>query len=328
MKIVKSLFVTLLLLVLFNGCSTDVDIYSDYKDISIVYGVLDRSDDTLWVKITKAFLGSGNALEFAQNPDSSNYPYKLDVALTAIKNGSEIQKFVFDTITIHNKQAGDSVFYFPNQLMYYTVRTAALNTEAVYHLSIKKSNGNTIKAETSVIPDFPITYPVSRINFNYDREVEWKSAVNAKRYEVGFTFHYRELWPNSNDTLNQTISWSLGIRKSSNTQGDETMNIPYTGSEFFTLLNNSLEKDPNVKRWAGDVDVIIDCASQDFDTYYEVNNVSGGVLEEAPQFSNIKGDDALGLFASRHSVTKPVKLSVATELTLVHDYDLGFLINR
>ncbi len=327
MKIVKSLFITLLLLVLFNGCSTDVDIYSDYKDITIVYGIIDRSDDTLWVKITKAYLGSGNALEFAQNPDSSNYPYKLDVALTAIKNGSEIQKFVFDTITIHNKQADDSVFYYPNQLMYYTRRTAALNTQAVYHLSIKKSNG-TIEAETAVIPDFPVTYPVSRINFNYDKEVEWKSALNGKRYEVGLTFHYRELWPNSTDTLEKTISWSLGVKKSINTNGDETMSIPYSGNRFYSLLNNSLQKDPNVKRWAGNVDVNIDCASQDFDTYYEVNNVSGGILEEVPQFSNIKGDNVLGLFAARHSIIKPLKLSVATELTLVQDYDLGFVVSR
>ncbi len=327
MKIIKSLFATTLLLILFNGCNTDVNIYSDYKDITIVYGVIDKSDDTLWVKVTKAFLGSGNALEFAQNPDSSNYPYKLDVELTGIKNGSEIQKFVFDTITVHNKQAGDSVFYYPNQLMYYAVRTAALNNQAVYHLSVKKNNG-TIEAETSVIPDFPITYPVSRINFNYDKEIEWKSAPNGKRYEINLSFHYRELWPNSTDTLQKTVSWSLGVKKSVNTEGTETMSIPYTGIQFYNILNNTLQKDPNVKRWAGNVDVYIACASQDFDTYYEVNNTSGGILEEAPQFSNIKGDNALGLFASRHSVTKTVKLSVATELTLVQDYDLGFIVSK
>jgi len=211
--------------------------------------------------------------------------------------------------------------------MYYTVRTAALNTQAVYHLSINKSTG-TIDAETSVIPDFSVTYPVSRINFNYDKEVEWKSAVNGKRYEVGLTFHYRELWPNSTDTLDQTISWSLGVKKSINTDGNETMSLPYSGIQFFNLLNKSLQKDPNVKRWAGNVDVNIYCASQDFDTYYEVNNVSGGILEETPQFSNIKGDNVIGLFAARHSIIKPLKLSVASELTLVQDYDLGFIINR
>jgi len=327
MKIFKVLFIISLLLILFSRCSTDVDIYSDYKDITIVYGLLDKSDDTIWVKVTKAFLGSGNALEFAQDPDSSNYPYKLDVELTGIKNGAEIQKFVYDTITIHNKQSGDSIFYYPNQLMYYAVRNVSLATQVVYHLSINKNDGN-ISAETSVIPDFPITYPVSRINFNYDKEIVWKSATNGKRYEVGITFHYRELWPNTTDTLNKTLSWELGVRKSANTDGDEFMTIPYTGSQFFSLLNSKLQKDPNVVRWAGKVDIRIACGSQDFDTYYEINNTSGGILEEAPQFSNIKGDNALGLFSARHTVIKPVKLSSATELTLVNDYDLGFVVNQ
>jgi len=323
----KILLISATAILLFNRCSTDVDIYSDYKDITIVYALLDRSDDTVWLKATKAFLGSGNALTFAQNLDSSNYPYKLDIELTGIKNGSEIQKLTFDTITTRNKRPGDSIFYYPNQLMYYAVPSSILNTQAVYHLSIQ-TNTNKITAATSVIPDFPITYPVSRISFNYDKEIEWKSAVNGKRYEVGFTFHYRELWPNSTDTLDKTITWSLGVKKSVNTDGNESMSIPYTGSTFYNVLDKTLEKDPYVKRWAENVDVNIAVGSQDFDTYYEVNNASGGMLEEAPQFSNIDGDNALGLFASRHFVTKPAKLSVNTELMLVNDYDLGFIMNR
>ena len=323
----KILLFSVSAILLFNRCSTDVDIYSDYKDITIVYGLVDRSDDTIWLKVTKAFLGSGNALTFAQNPDSSNYPYKLDIELTGIKNGSEIQKLIFDTITIKNKRPGDSIFYYPNQLMYYAVPSSGLNSQAVYHLSIQ-TNTNKITAATSVIPDFPINYPVSRINFKYDKEVEWKSAVNGKRYEVGFTFHYRELWPNSTDTLDKTVSWSLGVKKSANTDGDESMSVPYTGNQFYSILDNTLEKDPYVKRWAGNLDVNIAVGSQDFDTYYEINNASGGMLEEAPQFSNIVGDNALGLFASRHFVTKPLKLSVNTERTLVNDYNLGFIMNR
>jgi hypothetical protein len=326
MKLLKTLLFSVIVLVAFTRCSTDVDIYSDYKDITIVYGLLDRSDDTVWLKVTKAFLGSGNALHFAQNPDSSNYPYKLDVELNGVKNGSVVQKLVFDTITVHNKQAGDSVFYYPDQLLYYCVPSGKLNTEAIYHLSIKKSDGN-IEASTPVIPDFAITYPVSRINFNYDKEVQWISARNGKRYEISLVFYYRELWPGSSDTVTKSVSWSLGVEKSSNTNGGEQMGMPYSGQQFYNILDKTLEKDPNVKRWSGPVEVIIGCGSQDFDTYYEVNNVSGGMLEEAPQFSNIKGDDAMGLLAARHSVTKELKLSVATELTLVNDYNLGFEMN-
>ncbi len=325
MKIVNILLFVVIALFTFSRCNTDVDIYSDYKDITIVYGLLDKSDDTVWLKVTKAFLGSGNALHFAQNSDSSNYPYKLDVELAGIKNGSEVQKLVFDTITIHNKQAGDSVFYYPDQLMYYAV-TNGLNSEAVYHLTIKKNDGD-IQSSTPVIPDFVITYPVSRINFNYDKEIQWSSARNGKRYEVNLVFYYRELWPGTTDTVTKSIGWSLGVAKSNSTDGGEQMGLPYTGQQFYSLLDNNLEKDPNVKRWVNGVDVIIGCGSQDFDTYYEVNNVAGGMLEEAPQFSNIKGDNAMGLLAARHTVTKNLKLSVASELTLVQDYDLGFEMN-
>jgi len=327
MKIYKVLLFSAITLFTFSRCSTDVDIYSDYKDITIVYGLVDRADDTIWLKVTKAFLGEGNALHFAQNPDSSNYPYKLDISLTGIKNGSEIQKLSFDTMTIQNKQAGDSIFYYPNQLMYYAVPSGKLNPSAVYHLSIKKNDGE-LTATTPVIPDFPITYPISRINFNLDKEIEWKSAVNGKRYEVGFTFHYKEHIEGTADTLNKTISWALGVKKSVETNGNEIMSIPYTGDQFFSLLDNNLEKESDITRWAGNVDVVIACGSQDFDTYYEVNNASGGMLQEVPNFSNIKGENSLGLLAARHNVSKAMVLSVVSELKLVKEYDLGFVINR
>jgi hypothetical protein len=52
MKIFKMFLFSVIALVAFTRCSTDVDIYSDYKDITIVYGLLDRSDDTVWLKVT------------------------------------------------------------------------------------------------------------------------------------------------------------------------------------------------------------------------------------------------------------------------------------
>jgi hypothetical protein len=46
----------------FISCSTDVDIYAEYKDISIVYGMIEPESDTTWIKVTKAFLGPGECL--------------------------------------------------------------------------------------------------------------------------------------------------------------------------------------------------------------------------------------------------------------------------
>ena len=60
-KILLSLFSVFAFLMMFNACSTDVDLYADYKDITVVYGLLDSGADTNFIKINKAFLGPGNA---------------------------------------------------------------------------------------------------------------------------------------------------------------------------------------------------------------------------------------------------------------------------
>ena len=53
-----------------SSCTTDVDLYADYKDITIVYAMLNPKADTNYVKITRAFCGTNdnpiNANEIAQ----------------------------------------------------------------------------------------------------------------------------------------------------------------------------------------------------------------------------------------------------------------------
>jgi hypothetical protein len=288
------LFLFSSLLLLFTRCSTDVDIYADYKDITIVYGILDKADDTVWLKITKAYQGQGNALYFARIPDSNNYPYKLDVTLTGIKNGNEIQQLVFDTMTIHNKLPGDSVFYFPDQLMYYAVPSQPLNDKALYRLVIKKKDGE-VKAETPLVSDFAITKPAGyKINFTANSEIACNSSQNGKRYEFKFTFFYRELLQGTTDTLNKSISWDLGVAKSEHTSEGYTVALPYLGEQFFNVLNTKLEKDPSLTRWAGKVVVTVACGSQNLDTYLEINNAANTFMNELPQFTNLEGD-ATGL---------------------------------
>ena len=66
-------FLLLLLPVLFS-CNKELKVNANWKDVTVVYGLLDQTADTTFIKVTKAFLGEGNALQFAQVPDSSNYP--------------------------------------------------------------------------------------------------------------------------------------------------------------------------------------------------------------------------------------------------------------
>lgn len=317
----KLLFTLLFLVSIFSvyRCSNTVDLYADYKDITIVYGLLDISDDTTWIKITKAFLGPGNALGLAKNPDSSNYPYKLNASLVARKNSID-QTIVLDTITIHNKKAGDSVFYYPNQLMYYT--TTPMDGEATYTLNITDAD-HTIKAQTAVIKNFLITKPVNRISFTSTvGDIEWNSAPNGKRYEVELVFNYTEWAPGYADTLSLQMNWFLGVEVSKSTDGGENMLKTYSGDAFYARVQAEIPVIDNVKRWAGPVDVIISAASQEFHIYIEVNGANGNMLQEVPIYTNV--DNGIGIFGSRHTVSKSYQLSVQSENELI-GMGLGFL---
>ena len=318
----KVIFGLLMLLsfISFNRCSTDVDLYADYKDITIVYGILDYTDDTSWVKITKAYSGPGNALEMAQNPDSSNYPYKLNVKLTGIKQGENLAPLIFDTITIKNKRAGDSIFYYPNQLMYFAV--GELDVDANYVLTVIHKDEE-ITSETQLIPKFSITYPRNTIDFTHDKTIDWTSGKNGKRYEVFYTFNYEELLPGSYDTTWHSVSWKVGDKQlSQSTNGGEKMNQNYYGEDFYSKLNSDLEHIVNVQRWSGPVQVYVSAGSQVLQNYLAINDATGSLLTEVPAYTNIK--NGTGIFAARHTSVKTTRLSNKSLQTLIDDYDLGF----
>ena len=46
------------------SCSTEVDLYTDFKDTTVVYGVMDIANDTNVIKIIRAFSGSNNDNSF------------------------------------------------------------------------------------------------------------------------------------------------------------------------------------------------------------------------------------------------------------------------
>ena len=71
MKTLRFLFMLSLPVFFLEACEEDFDITASYKDVTVVYGLLDLGDDTTYLRINKAFLGDGNALLMAQVEDSS-----------------------------------------------------------------------------------------------------------------------------------------------------------------------------------------------------------------------------------------------------------------
>jgi hypothetical protein len=287
---------------LLYACKNKLDVNASWQDITVVYGLLDQSKDTNFVKITKAFLGEGNALAFAKIADSSNYPDKLDVKLEEYDVSSTIpvlkNTYPLDTMTIKTKEAGDSIFYYPYQLVYYT--RAKLNEIYRYKLNItEKKTGKVISAETPLVNRMTITaphkggsasiIPGSGISLNF------YSAKNGRRYQLVIRMHYTEF--SGSDTVSKYVDWLVFNNLLSNTLagGDEEEPF-YKGDGFYSSIKNQIPVNHNVSRHADYIDYRFTIAGDDLNTYMNVTAPSNTIIQERPVFSNIT--NGIGLFSS------------------------------
>lgn len=322
-------------LLVFFSCSTDVDIYADYKEIPVVYGLIEAKADTNYVKITKAFCGTNddpiNALEAASIYDSSNYPGKLDAFIVELKSrgGQPFQptgrKFYLDTLTVHNKQPG--LYYSPHQKLYYTSERFNGNTETEkyrYRLYVVKPDFDTVKAETGIVSG-DVTTGVGQVNFQSApsdavSSMTFTSVEEAVLYEIGMRFRYRECSAGQPMTSKE-LYWSYGARTLGGYEKVEhTDNLYrhyYSVNTLFNLLEQAIGNDtvwdvnhPNVVRYVEDMTVFIAAAGEDFNNYYQFLQTSQNGLSLSTDYSNVEG--GAGLFTSRLFERKKVNLSPMT----------------
>jgi hypothetical protein len=301
---------------------------ADWTDITVVYGLLDQGADTTYIKITKAFLGPGDAMQFAQIPDSSNYPNKLEVRLDEYDGTTLLHSYPCDTVTIHNKTAGDSIFYYPDQLMYFT--TSPLNQNYSYQLYIKnRETGKVITSKTELVHSFSINRPQIIASFppGQNFEVKWEPAENGKRYQLVIRFFYHEAL--KTDPQNMTLKY-VDWLVFNNIQSTENQTLPfdyyYPGDAFYAVVGSKIPVDETVTRSAYRAIFYFTVAATDLATYMEVTEPSLSIIQERPSFSNI--ENGIGLFSSRYiNPTDSLSISSITVNELKvnsHTKDLGF----
>jgi hypothetical protein len=324
MKNFRMIPLLLLSLLLFTwSCEEEFDINASYQDISVIYGLIDPGEDTIFLKINKAFLGDGNVMEMAKIEDSSTYVNGLEAYIEEWENGNLIKAYQLDTITVDNKEEG--VFYNPYQVIYYAPYQPVTSRD--YQMKVYV-NDRVITAQTNLVNDFSISKPSAGSKFvmfrkDTDGEIEWTSAKFGKRYEVVIRFKYKEVLLDSPDTVYTYVDWGMGTKKSVKDEGGEEMKIAYSNDGFYTFLENSVPyKDPaeeaNVKeRYTNDVDYIIAVAGLDLNTYMEVNEPSNSIIQERPEFTNIS--NGIGLFSSRFKNIRIKKLHPETIQTIKTD---------
>ena len=309
----RKITVILLIPILFviGSCSTEFDINADWKDIAIVYGLLNQNDDAHYIRLTKAFLGEENAYDMAQISDSLYYE-SAKVFLIPMLNGDEIQVFPDTFLAIKMIPTTDiekdtGIFATDNNLLYYTDED--LN-HIEYKLQIDIPGKNSITSSTKLIDELSVKAPTvnQKIPFSdqdHYRDFKAKIVANPNGYLYGLTirFHYTQTL--NNYTTHHYLDWVRPNIKRSFIEGgtsavnEVTWNL--SGEEFYWFLGNNIDKtNPAIVRKFTGLDFMFYSGNEDLSLYADINGPSQGVVQEKPPFTNM--DDpgiAIGLFASR-----------------------------
>ena len=349
MKNSRFILILISFISIFTSCSTKVDLYADYKDIPIVYAMLNPKADTNYIKITRAFCGTNdnpiNANEIVQIYDSSNYPVKLDARIMELKctHGNYYEPtgrvIALDTITLHDKEAG--TFYSPDQTFYYTTEpfnTGANGSTYKYRLVVVKPDGDSLTAQTGMVGNEEFAIMTGGVGFqvattNNVREIMFRADGFASLYEVSIQFNYREQ-KNGQGIVKKNVNHTFGTRPLNEFHKIEGSNnsysIEYSANWLFNALAYAIGGDtivdpnhPNVVRYMDDFIISISAAGDELTNYYYATQAQiESPLSLVTTYTNIDG--GYGLFSSRTKIERVAKLSSNTKRELFGMTSWGF----
>ncbi len=308
-----------------SSCNEKIDLLGDYQETAVVYGLLDHADSLHYIKITRAFIGPGSAVDLAQIPDSS-YFNQVDATVTEYVGGVVTRAWELRDTLVTNKEI-NGAFYGPEQKVYYfktlptgpnevqqgspSALTSSLNKDATYKLSIDIDNGKfTVLGETELVHG--LTSPSNSQNFTFkfaNNPGSYVSAGVAAVNTFGNAFIvnsslkviYNE-YVGVNKTVN-SFDWKLG--EASILPGESRTFTAY-GETFYTLMKNDVTVDPSITRRTFEgIEFTITGGHEELYNYMVVNAPSSSLSQSKPSYTNLtvtNGKRVVGIFSSRQTL--------------------------
>lgn len=305
MQHLRLIFGLLGLVFLISACDNEVDLTSDFKDIPIVYGILNQQDSIHYIRIQKAFLPEDgeSALDVALNPDSLYYD-NLSVSLEQVDDGT--------TFTLERVDGADEGFnkgegVFANRPNYlYKLDLSGgdgLEIEKEYMLIINRGdNLPLVTASTQIVGEANFTTPfqVGQLNIRYRGfDVTWRKAPAAAFYDLKMEIFYEEEDPASPGTFREkSVIWPIrnNIVPGSSSQA---VNYEFEGESFFQFLGAALDDNQGFARDFESIDFILDSGGPDIFEYINIGQANTGITSSqvVPTYTNLS--EGFGLFSSR-----------------------------
>jgi hypothetical protein len=330
----------ILFLALFTNCSEEVNLNGDFKETAVVYGLLDHSDSLHFIKITRAFIGPGNALEIAQIPDSSYFD-EVELTVSEYIGGVFQRSWLLSDTIVTNKDV-DGAFYAPEQKVYYfktlptvissmgvpgTVQTSSnplltsLKPGATYKMNAKINNGAfEVNGETELVNGLSTSASSQNFTFKFaDDPAEYistgvgvSSTGNSFIVNAQLDVYINEHVGTSFTT--KSFNWQLG---ENDVQPNTSIVFSALGKTFYDLVKRNATDDPTIdKRTFNGIAITITGGAEELYNYMVVNKPTSSLAQSKPTYTNLSVTNdkrVVGIFSSRQTlrIFKPFYVSTA-----------------
>jgi hypothetical protein len=282
-----------------SSCENDLEVNAEYKEVIVVYGLLDVLQAKQYIKINKAYLSETNgAIEDAKVADS----LYLDSVEAMLVDGNGTQY----PLSRENGIAKESGI-FTNEVNFLYTTDVQLDPDRTYTLKVKNPITKSEVSSVTKMVGIPfLTTPFRTNQFPWfvdsAKNIIFKfgSGENAVIYDVRLRFWYEEM--HVSDTSVKELKYrdwyTIRNKTLTSDEGGVPVERSLKGQLLFDLLGATIEHDDSLRRRALNVDLEIFGGGIEISNYISISTPSIGIVQKQTDYTNII--NGVGLFSSRN----------------------------
>lgn len=290
-----SILCIILLSLSIASCEVEFSPNAAWKEVPVVYCILDQDDDTTWARVEKCFLGEDNITHYGQISDSINYPIgSINVSLLAYdQGGAQVDSLAFH---VKNIQHDSGAFANNSQPAYYAITTGRLKDNRTYRIRVQHADDGKIIAESDpvslIVKTAEQVYSVPAIpygKFGFGTQgyfkMEWPALQNARLYTPIVRFFYER----AGDTT--YLDFPCGSTRN--------YSYNYARDLFLKELKTHFQDDTTTKNYVRTADIFLTACSEEVYAYMNTSTASSDLSETHATYTNING--GIGILGSRRT---------------------------
>ncbi len=299
MKKAGSILLLFSLLFTFS-CETDLEM-AEYKEISVVYALINIKDTAQYLRVNRGYSTSGDPNNFTQVNDSINYPFDaFDVFLEEYNNGS----LVGDPVQYQpiDRQKEPGLFSNASNCVYKT--TTPINEDSEYKLRvINRATGSETWGMASVLggmtleESFYWERAFYRVNYAAEIVPDYVGTLDPYDHEhYIMRFLYWEYA--GGETHYKYVDWVPSMDPFKGIADDDTLYQLFDA--YYKYLSEEIPVDPGVKRRARGVDYMLALPGEELQYFIQVYEQPTNP-HFFPEYNNMH--DGNGIFGSKYYYT-------------------------